>query len=571
MEVWRKKWKEHDLTIISTVLGIICFLFLYGAKVLNPTYDAWLLQGEDLTQHYIGWEFYRASSWQFPIGMMDRIVYPNSVSVIFVDSIPVFAVLFKLLSPLLPEVFQYFGWWELLCFLLQSVFAAKLLYLLCDVKRRNYGELEGSGKVFAIAGSLFFVSAPIFLMRIFVHTALSSQWILLAGLYLSEKYLGLDKTGEKLELGGKRWKKSMIGWAVMGFLCGSVHMYYIPMCSIILAGFLLARVIKEGNIVPALSILAVYEYVVIGTVFLLGGLSGNQQGAASGLGQFSFNMNGFFNSMGWSRWFPAFSAYGKGSGEGFSYLGLGIWILLLIGIGGSVYKICIAKEKDKESGIENRYAYAFIIVLSILISASPQFALNGNCVFEIPYPEKLVSLWGIFRASGRFIWPVVYLVMLWAVLAVRKCIKKESAVILLLLVLFFLQIYDIGNVLISKRNDYQSEKTYNSMIQDEQWEKLAEGKEHVMFVSYVTEDKDSLYGISQFAYLHHMTVNDFYLAHSAAAGMIEESRREGMEQLREDTIYIFKAEDQELCQQYDLDYYELDGVIAGVTAGKSSY
>lgn len=61
-----------------------------------------------------------------------------------------------------------------------------------------------------------------------------------------------------------------------------------------------------------------------------------------------------------------------------------------------------------------------------------------------------------------------------------------------------------------------------------------------------------------------MTVNDFYLAHSAAIEDIEESREEGLDNLREDTIYIFKQQDQLLCEQYELDYMELDGIVVGI-------
>ena len=162
MKEYMSVWKKYNMSLVAAGLGAICFVLIYGLRVLDPTYDDWLLRGGDLTQHYIGWEFFRSSEWKFPIGLMDRISYPNDVSVIFTDSIPVFAVIFKAFSPILPTTFQYFGWWELLCFILQAVYSAKLLY--CFTR----------DKVLSVFGSILFVVAPVFITRVFFHTALSS-------------------------------------------------------------------------------------------------------------------------------------------------------------------------------------------------------------------------------------------------------------------------------------------------------------------------------------------------------------------------------------------------------------
>lgn len=560
--------KKYSLYVIPALLGVVCFTLIYGIQVLNPLYDAWLLRGGDLTQHYIGWEFYRASDWQFPIGLMDKIAYPNSVSVIFTDSIPIFAVLFKVLSHILPEVFQYFGWWEILCFVLQAVFSAKLLYLFTKDEKVS------------VIGSAFFVMAPIFIARVFFHTALSSQWLLLAAFCFAKQYIMNEKAY-------KNKKVCIVVWGIMGILCGSIHMYYVPMCGIIMCGFLLAKLIKEKKLLDCLMIGASFCFGAVTMIILFGGLSHDHQLDAGGLGQFSFNMNGFINSMGWSQWLPPLSTYGEGAGDGFAYLGLGILgFILLIFLFGFIGIVRTVKQrymenkdiwKIKSASVENIdgkkinrrwneeiYAYMFIVVICILVSASHKFALNGNRVYELPYPDKLVSLWGMFRSSGRFIWPVVYLIMIWTIEMVSRIIKNRKVVIVILCTVFAFQIYDIKDILHFKQNDFQSKIAYNSRLKSEAWEEIAEGKEHVVFVSQVTQNQDILYGISQYAYLHHMTINDFYLAHSAVAGDISNSLKEGMENLQEDTIYIFKMQDQDLCRKYDLEYQVIDEIIVGL-------
>lgn len=50
-----KYFKKLDKTFfIGCILGACVFVFIYGFKVLNFTYDDWLMAGGDLSQHYIG-------------------------------------------------------------------------------------------------------------------------------------------------------------------------------------------------------------------------------------------------------------------------------------------------------------------------------------------------------------------------------------------------------------------------------------------------------------------------------------------------------------------------------------
>ena len=116
---------KYILVIIS---AIIIYILVYGYRIINPCYTEWLLfRGLDNSQHYLGWKAYRESAWHFPLGMVDTLMYPYFNSVIFTDSIPLFAVFFKLLSPILPKDFQYFGIWGLMCFILQGVLTAKIV------------------------------------------------------------------------------------------------------------------------------------------------------------------------------------------------------------------------------------------------------------------------------------------------------------------------------------------------------------------------------------------------------------------------------------------------------------
>ena len=88
-----KKGKSVLSALLSALAGALLFIFLYGTKVLDPSYDLWLFKGNDLTQHYVGWEFFRAADWGRLPGIADNLIHPYELSVILTDSIPLFAVI----------------------------------------------------------------------------------------------------------------------------------------------------------------------------------------------------------------------------------------------------------------------------------------------------------------------------------------------------------------------------------------------------------------------------------------------------------------------------------------------
>ena len=109
MSICKQLEKKNSASfLLGAVIGGVVFLCIFGARILDFTYVDWLLHSNDLegsidlSQHYLGWEFYRRTPWQFPLGLTEGI-YWDKVSVIYTDSIPLFA--FSL--PTFPEVNLY--------------------------------------------------------------------------------------------------------------------------------------------------------------------------------------------------------------------------------------------------------------------------------------------------------------------------------------------------------------------------------------------------------------------------------------------------------------------------------
>src|SRR5262249_6868830 len=112
-------------------LGVIAFLVTTGGRILDPRNIAWLQNG-DPAVYFLGWHFYRNTPWLFPIGLNPRYGAELSGGIMFSDNVPGLAFVFKLFRSLLPDIFQYWGFWLLLCFVLQAWFAWLLVGLLTE-------------------------------------------------------------------------------------------------------------------------------------------------------------------------------------------------------------------------------------------------------------------------------------------------------------------------------------------------------------------------------------------------------------------------------------------------------
>src|ERR1700712_271197 len=107
--------------VAALALGAIVFLVFAGFCVLLPTNISWIGHG-DPAMHTLGWFFYRDAPWSLPPGASPRLGIELANSIALVDGLPLLAIPMKLLSPLLPHPFQYWGWWGIACFMLQGLF-----------------------------------------------------------------------------------------------------------------------------------------------------------------------------------------------------------------------------------------------------------------------------------------------------------------------------------------------------------------------------------------------------------------------------------------------------------------
>lgn len=525
-----------NIYVIVAFLSAVVFCLIYGVKVLNPTYIDWLLAGEDLTQHYLGWTAYRASCWHFPIGMVDTLAYPYQTSIIFTDSIPLFAVFFKLLSPMLPETFQYFGFWGITSFILQGILTARII--------RNYTK----SKVAIVVSSILFTFTPVMIMRLYGHDALAGQWILLLGLELifaHKKY----QSGRKIFF--------IVG--MMGMLAVSIHMYFVLMCGITLIGVCFVDILEYRSLKRSGLLLIEYLVMVAAVTWLLGGFNSGTQNSGYGLGLYSSNLNTLFNSQGWSRIYKQMPLYVSEQGEGCGYLGGGCIVLLLLVI------VCLADKSIKvyvKGHWKESVALILVSVISMAVALSPVITMGDRVLVQMQLPQWLIDKWSVFRASGRVVWIDVYIIMLISCIVVIKILNKRM-MIAAFLVALAVQIYDISDLLIEKHETFSFAQKYVSLLAETGfWDYIAQNSDVQHVVYYSTVEQPMMYSITDWAMRNGKTVNNFYFPRSLA-DKISVGRMEALNTLSKDTLFVFNEDECMDALRYDLHYYRVDGLIVG--------
>src|SRR5262249_13664039 len=91
---------------IGASAGFLFFARTLGLALADPGAIDWLL-AQDLAQHYSGWVTFRHTPWHWPPGAMPEVWYPVGTSIVYTDSLPLFALVLKAFSAWLPDPFQY--------------------------------------------------------------------------------------------------------------------------------------------------------------------------------------------------------------------------------------------------------------------------------------------------------------------------------------------------------------------------------------------------------------------------------------------------------------------------------
>lgn len=398
---------------LSILLGLVLHQIVIGSDRLNVQNITWLANGGwgDTWAHYLGWQNYRQSSWQFPIGANNSYGLELASSIVFTDSIPWFAIFFKGLSPFLPSTFQYFGLWILICFILQSYFSWKIV----GTFTRNLTIL--------ICGTLILSFSPAFLNRVNTHVALSSHFLILAAVYI---VLNINMIHRPLK------------WFLLLIFAAGVHAYFLIM---ILCLFIadVVQLIRSGQVsirrifIRVIAILSFLTIIMwqLGYFVITSGLA-----APFPSSLFKVDLLQPFNLSGWSWLASKYSPVQQGNFEGFNYWGLGALGLIILASSG----IALRRIHVFDFFLKN-FAITFTILCFGLYSLSNEVTLGRHILISYDFPSIFESISKTFRAVGRFFWPVTYFGIVASLAVLTKLLKSRLAIITFV-VLSLLQIGD---------------------------------------------------------------------------------------------------------------------------------
>lgn len=550
--------KKYRWPLTGALLGALIFLLLYGVRVLDPTSVDWILNNPspDPAQHYLGWELFRRSPVHLPyIGANYNAVYPFRTSVLFTDSLPLAALLFKPLGGILPTRFQYFGWWGLFCYMMQGGLAQAVIARIAGVQP-TFGRGDKSKAAIAIImspgqtaklwgsvlGAGVLVLFPALTMRTFAHEALAGTWLVLLALYL---WLRSDELMSAT-------RRACLLWGLMGLLCAGIHLYYLPMVGLVLVGYAVRRALQKRGPAAVLLPIAAFCAAALAELFLLGAFAVNFAGYS----------NGYLSGADYLGLFVPWLAP---SWEQNVYMGLGAVLAVVLAIFSVV---CNARKAERFFTAHHDWVVAgvVVLVLDLLAAGGNAITVGGKTLFTVPIPQFLMDFWAMFSSCARLAWVAGLLLAVAACGLVLRFWQKGVVPALMLAVCAVTQGWGQRGELFNRWTDYHYygfRYENKTLLTDPAWENIAaSGKySHLAFASFDFEH-DEFWDLVDFAADHGWTSNSFYMAHMdgnlAAVTLPGE-----LNELSADTLYAFVDEDELARNSYDLHYYRLDGILIG--------
>jgi hypothetical protein len=440
---------KHLEAVGPVLLGIGAFFAVVGPRALYPTNIAWLSSG-DPAQHFLGWHFFRNSDWSFPIGLNPKFGLELSNAIVFSDSNPLLAFLFKPFAKLLPQTFQYFGIWLMACFILQAWFGWKLV-----------GLIGGKGAARLFSAGLFVFTPPMIWRHAF-HLSLVGHFLILAGLYLTLR---------------PRASRSVGAWACLLAVASLVHAYFVAMIAALwVANLFQAVVCHRYSALRAITEITVVVVVVGLVCWQAGYFSMNGGLDVEGYGCFKLNLLSPVDPSGWSYLLKDIPQ-AAGEYEGFNFLGLGVIILILTALPGvlSGRLGLISKALDQP-------ALMAVLLALFLFALSNNIGIGAQQI-EFRLPATLLRIPNVFRGSGRMFWPLFYVLVLTAVFVTVRGNTSGVAASLLAIVLV-VQIADTraGWAELRKHDMLKTAAEWASPLKDVFWKKAATKYRNVRWI-----------------------------------------------------------------------------------------
>lgn len=471
---------------IPLVFGLIAYLLVLGPHALNPHNIGWLQDG-DPAQHYLGWEFFRRAPWTFPVGLSQNFGMSVASSIVYTDSIPLFAISLKIFRNYFGGQFQYLGLWILICFCLQAYFSLKIARLLIA---DNWAQL---------LVMVLLVFSPTMMGRFTFETSLSSHFLFLASIYLI--LIGLHK-------------KTDAYWIFLLVAAALIHFYLFSAVAIIW----LCDAIDRHRSAAITYQLTSYKSQIV-TVIVVSlcmwqagyfaiSLSSSSPG---GYGDNPINLLTLFDAKGWSYFFKSWAPYDYHSSDDLNFLGVGILFLMPFALIG------IYRSRVHIQTFLSQHKYVALGCMALTIFAISNHVHVGQYEWSFPLPSLYLKLAGILRASARMFWLVYYVIVFGIIFGVILGMPKKW-VSTLFACAALIQVFDTSagwlrrKEALSAGTNLSVVEPYTSMF----WNQAA--KKYTAIVKILTQDNVAIKWdqIARYALRFNLPTNSVYLSRTDA-------------------------------------------------------
>jgi hypothetical protein len=387
--------------LLAALLALALAHWIFSTPFMRGLTPFWSQQDNDIAQYLSGYNAFVREAWHWPLLRVESINAPEGTLATFLDTIPLYAMLLKLWQHGPDTPFRNpYALWISLCFVLQG---AGAWWICREAQLRSWLALA--------ALTLLLAAFPPLSFRI-NHIGLMSQWLLLFGLaaYLRGHRLGRLASG---------------AWLALLLAAFYIHSYLFCMLSALFAADLWRPAPGGGLRRAAATALAAVALLGLSMFVTMLPLSAGGGTAAWGFGFYSMNLLGPF-AGGNLLQFPHPVAH-DGQGEGYAYTG--IFVLM-----AAAYAVQLRRRADPSFWRRHR-ALAVALALLTAYALSNMVYLGQTELFHLDLPRWTGKLTSVMRSSGRFFWPVGYVVTAFTVVTLARHLRPRRAAVVLLCVL----------------------------------------------------------------------------------------------------------------------------------------
>jgi hypothetical protein len=368
---------------VGAVVGAVVALWALDLPFIAGSGGKWLRPENDFNAYLVAWHYFTADSWRWPLFVVPHMGYPEGSNVVFSDVLPITALATKAFYSLTGVSVMPFGWWIFATYVLQGAMAARL------------AAAVGARSLWASAGAATFAVCCIAFMWRLGHTALSSHFVILWALAVYFE-------------SAKRGSLRAIEISVLCAVTILINSYLFAMI-VVLAAATVVELARQRRLSRTdLAVLAVGALVTAGLAIVEGYgvlLADPRSMRSGGLGMYSWNLVTLLVPLEGLWQFPRGVVRDATGGqyEGESYIGLGAVLMLLV--------VAVVEWRAIVSGVRRHGVFVAALALLTAAAASNRVFLANVLLVEYPLPDLIENVGSSFRATGRFIWPLAYTIM----------------------------------------------------------------------------------------------------------------------------------------------------------------